>query len=181
MTYGLLALAFLAAPVNASPDAPATLESLLPASTFLVAECSDLRGLVEDFESTEMASMLADGQDVGMLHKQLMAQLSWTLDLDRDEVALPKRMALSMHVAFDEDLGIEVPSTFAAIDFGDDVSQGTRQAITDLIAEISAGNVDVFAGPLVDTDGNVIVPEGEAMDPYSRAICCEWTIEGLSG
>ena len=35
-------------------------------------------------------------------------------------------------------------------DFGDDVSQGTRQAITDLIAEISAGNVDVFAGPLVD-------------------------------
>ena len=50
-----------------------------------------------------------------------------------------------------------------------------------LIADIAAGDLDVFAGPIVDRDGNIVVPEGESLDFFSRAICCEWVIEGVQG
>ena len=66
-------------------------------------------------------------------------------------------------------------------EFGPSVPSETQDAVNSLIADIVAGDLDVFAGPLVDRDGNVIVPEGEAMDFFSRAVCCDWVIEGVQG
>ena len=65
--------------------------------------------------------------------------------------------------------------------FGPSVPAEAQELVDSLIADIAAGDLDVFAGPLMDRDGNVIVPEGESLDFFSRAVCCDWVIEGVQG
>ena len=66
-------------------------------------------------------------------------------------------------------------------EFGPSVPAEAQDAVNSLIADISAGEVDVFAGPLGDRDGNIIVPEGEVLGFFDRAVCCDWVIEGVRG
>lgn len=66
-------------------------------------------------------------------------------------------------------------------EFGASVPAEAQDLVDGLIADIAAGDLDVFAGPMVDRDGNVVVPEGEALEFFDRAICCEWVIEGVQG
>ena len=66
-------------------------------------------------------------------------------------------------------------------EFGPSVPAEAQDAVNSLIADISAGEVDVFAGPLGDRDGNIIVPEGEVLGFFDRAVCCDWVIEGVQG
>ena len=66
-------------------------------------------------------------------------------------------------------------------EFGASVPAEAQDLVGSLIADISAGDLDVFAGPIVDRDGTIVVPEGESLDFFSRAICCEWVIEGVHG
>ena len=66
-------------------------------------------------------------------------------------------------------------------EFGPSVPAEAQDAVNSLIADISAGDVDVFAGPLADRDGNIIVPEGEVLGFFDRAVCCDWVIEGVQG
>jgi basic membrane protein A len=66
-------------------------------------------------------------------------------------------------------------------EFGPTVPAEAQDAVNGLIADIVAGDLDVFAGPLVDRDGNSIVSEGEALDFFARAVCCDWVIDGVHG
>ncbi len=66
-------------------------------------------------------------------------------------------------------------------EFGAAVPAEAQDLVDSLIADIAAGDLDVFAGPIVDRDGNVVVPEGETLEFFDRAICCEWVIEGVQG
>ena len=66
-------------------------------------------------------------------------------------------------------------------EFGPSVPAEAQDLVDGLIADIAAGDLDVFAGPMVNRDGNVEVPEGETLDFFSRAVCCDWVIEGVQG
>lgn len=47
--------------------------------------------------------------------------------------------------------------------------------------QIIDGTYDYFAGPLVDNEGNVQVPEGRTVPLEERRLCCLWLIEGIEG
>ena len=66
-------------------------------------------------------------------------------------------------------------------EFGPSVPAEAQDLVDGLIADIASGDLDVFTGPMVDRDGNVVVPEGEALEFFDRAVCCEWVIEGVHG
>lgn len=48
-------------------------------------------------------------------------------------------------------------------------------------AEIAAGTFDMFAGPITDNTGAVVIPEGETVPFETRTECCQWLVEGIVG
>lgn len=48
-------------------------------------------------------------------------------------------------------------------------------------AAILDGSFDMFAGPITDNQGNVVVAEGETVPFDSRIECCQWLVEGVVG
>jgi len=65
--------------------------------------------------------------------------------------------------------------------FGPDVPQDVIDLVEQRRQEIADGTFDVLAGPILDNEGNVQVPEGEAIPIEERAACCTWLIEGVEG
>ncbi|MEO0492893.1 MAG: BMP family ABC transporter substrate-binding protein [Actinomycetota bacterium] len=57
--------------------------------------------------------------------------------------------------------------------------------ILDLVEErkqqIIDGTFDIFAGPIVDNQGNVQVAEGETIPFEERNVCCQYLVEGIVG
>lgn len=49
-----------------------------------------------------------------------------------------------------------------------------KQAIID-------GSFDMFAGPITDNAGNVVIAEGETVPFETRTECCQWLVEGIVG
>lgn len=65
--------------------------------------------------------------------------------------------------------------------FGPDVPQEVIDLVEQRRAEIESGAFDVLAGPMVDNEGNVQIPEGETIPFEERAACCTWLLEGVEG
>jgi basic membrane lipoprotein Med (substrate-binding protein (PBP1-ABC) superfamily) len=64
--------------------------------------------------------------------------------------------------------------------FGPLVPQEVQDQVLAVSAEVEAGNIVVFAGPIVDQDGNVMVAEGEELTADLMS-SVDWFVEGIVG
>ena len=64
--------------------------------------------------------------------------------------------------------------------FGDLVPQEVQDEVMAASDQLEAGEIVVFAGPILDQDGNVVVAEGEVLtaDVMSDV---DWLVEGMIG
>ena len=65
--------------------------------------------------------------------------------------------------------------------YGPDVSDETLALIEERKAGIIDGSFDIFAGPIMDNEGNEVIPEGGTLPFDERYDCCQWLIEGVVG
>ncbi len=65
--------------------------------------------------------------------------------------------------------------------YGPDVTQETLDLIDERVAGIIDGTFDIFAGPIMDNQGNIVVAEGETIAFGDRGACCQWLVEGIVG
>ena len=65
--------------------------------------------------------------------------------------------------------------------YGPDVSDEILALVEERRQGIIDGTFDYFAGPLVDNEGNVQVPDGGTIPFGERTLCCLWLIEGIEG
>jgi basic membrane lipoprotein Med (substrate-binding protein (PBP1-ABC) superfamily) len=64
--------------------------------------------------------------------------------------------------------------------FGPNVPAEVQDAVNQARADIEAGGIVVFAGPVVDQEGNVKVPEGEVLTPDVMG-SVDWFVQGVIG
>jgi basic membrane lipoprotein Med (substrate-binding protein (PBP1-ABC) superfamily) len=64
--------------------------------------------------------------------------------------------------------------------FGQKVPQEVQDKVNEVKADIEAGTIVVFTGPIVDQDGNVKIPEGEVLTPDLMG-SVDWFVEGVVG
>ena len=64
--------------------------------------------------------------------------------------------------------------------FGPAVSGEAQQRARELIAQIAAGERNVFAGPIYDTEGKERVPAGEALS-IGQILSLDWGVQGVRG
>ena len=65
--------------------------------------------------------------------------------------------------------------------FGPAVTDETLAIVDERIAQITDGTFDMFAGPISDNQGNVVIAEGETIPFEERSLCCQWLVEGIVG
>jgi len=65
--------------------------------------------------------------------------------------------------------------------YGPDVTQETLDLIDERKQGIIDGTFDMFAGPIMDNQGNVVIAEGETIAFGDRSACCQWLVEGIVG
>ena len=65
--------------------------------------------------------------------------------------------------------------------FGPDVSDDVQALIEQRREEIIDGTFEIFAGPIYDNQGNLVIAEGETVPWDERTLCCDWLIEGVIG
>jgi basic membrane protein A len=65
--------------------------------------------------------------------------------------------------------------------FGPDVPQDVIDLVEQTKEEIANGTLDIFAGPIQDNEGNLVIPEGETIPFEERTACCQWLVEGVEG
>jgi basic membrane protein A len=64
--------------------------------------------------------------------------------------------------------------------FGPNVPQDVQDQVLQARADVEAGNVVVFTGPILDQEGNVVVAEGEVLsDDLMSAV--DWFVQGVTG
>lgn len=64
--------------------------------------------------------------------------------------------------------------------FGPKVPQQVQDKVNEVKEEVEAGTIVVFAGPIVDQDGNVKIPEGEVLTADLMG-SVDWFVEGVVG
>ena len=65
--------------------------------------------------------------------------------------------------------------------FGPEVPEDVVDLVHERRQQIEDGTLDVFAGPIHDNEGNLVVPEGETIPVEERTACCDWLIDGVDG
>lgn len=65
--------------------------------------------------------------------------------------------------------------------YGPAVTQETLDLIDERKQGIIDGTFDMFAGPIMDNQGNVVIAEGETIEFGDRSLCCQWLVEGIVG
>ena len=65
--------------------------------------------------------------------------------------------------------------------YGKDVTDEILALVDERRQRILDGTLDYFAGPILDNEGNVQVPEGGTIPFEERTTCCLWLIEGVEG
>ena len=65
--------------------------------------------------------------------------------------------------------------------YGKDVTDEILALVNERRQQILDGTLDYFAGPILDNEGNVQVPEGGTIPFEERTTCCLWLIEGVEG
>ena len=69
--------------------------------------------------------------------------------------------------------------TFAP--YGPDVTDEMLAAIEERKQSIISGEFDIFAGPISDNEGNVVIAEGETIPFDERIDCCQWLVADVVG
>ena len=64
--------------------------------------------------------------------------------------------------------------------FGPNVPEEVQDRVNQARADIEAGNTTVFAGPIVDQDGTVRIPEGEVLSEGDMSTV-DWFVQGVIG
>jgi basic membrane protein A and related proteins len=65
--------------------------------------------------------------------------------------------------------------------YGPDVTPEMLAQVEERKASIIDGSFDMFAGPITDNEGNVVIAEGETIPFAERIDCCQWLVEGVVG
>ncbi|MFT4657585.1 MAG: basic membrane protein A [Ilumatobacter sp.] len=65
--------------------------------------------------------------------------------------------------------------------YGPAVTPEMIAEIDEVKAQIIDGSFDMFAGPIMDNEGNVAIAEGETIPFNERIECCQFFVEGVSG
>jgi len=65
--------------------------------------------------------------------------------------------------------------------YGPAVTEETLALVEERKQEIINGTFDMFAGPISDNQGNVVIAEGETIPFAERSLCCQWLVEGIVG
>ncbi len=65
--------------------------------------------------------------------------------------------------------------------YGKDVTDEMLALVNERRQQILDGTFDYFAGPIMDNEGNVQVPEGGTIPFEERTTCCLWLIDGVEG
>ena len=60
------------------------------------------------------------------------------------------------------------------------VAEGTQEAVDAAIAGFKDGTLDIWAGEILDNEGNVAVPAGETLDDASL-LSLYWFVDGVNG
>lgn len=77
--------------------------------------------------------------------------------------------------------GVEEP-TIELLPFGDSVPQDVQKQIEAARDKLVSGEMQVFEGPITDSSGKVVVPEGDAIaEPAELNTCCDWLVQGIQG
>ena len=69
--------------------------------------------------------------------------------------------------------------TFAP--YGPAVTDEMLAMVEERKQSIIDGSFDMFAGPITDNEGNVVIAEGETVPFAERTNCCQWLVEGVVG
>jgi basic membrane protein A len=73
-----------------------------------------------------------------------------------------------------------VDGCMAMAPFGPKVPQEVQDKVYEVEAELEAGEIVTFAGPIVDQDGNVRIPEGEVLTDDAMS-SVDWFVQGVIG
>ena len=65
--------------------------------------------------------------------------------------------------------------------YGPDVTDEMLARVEERKQSIIDGSFDMFAGPIEDNDGNVVIAEGETIAFDERIDCCQWLVDGVIG
>ena len=65
--------------------------------------------------------------------------------------------------------------------YGPAVTPEILALVDEAKAGIIDGSLDIFAGPISDNAGNVVIAEGETVPFETRSECCQWLVEGVVG
>lgn len=65
--------------------------------------------------------------------------------------------------------------------YGPAVTPEIIAKVEEVKATIADGSFDMFAGPISDNAGNVVIAEGDTVAFESRIDCCQWLVEGVVG
>ena len=65
--------------------------------------------------------------------------------------------------------------------YGPDVTPEILALVDEAKAGIIDGSFDMFAGPISDNAGNIVIAEGETIPFAERTACCQWLVKGVSG
>ncbi len=64
--------------------------------------------------------------------------------------------------------------------FGPNVPQSVKDAVLKVKDELEAGSIVVFAGPILDQEGNIAIPEGSVLtDDLMGSV--DWYVQGITG
>ncbi|MEZ4620998.1 MAG: BMP family ABC transporter substrate-binding protein [Caldilineaceae bacterium] len=158
-----------AAATNALADAGIDVVTMIVDSPITVVKTAEERGIkVVGFHSDALEQFAPDGWLTGVAY-------TWGPLYTRLVQSVMDGTWTSEHIRG----GIETDYVTLA-PYGPSVSDETKQMIADAEAALISGDLQIFQGPILDNEGNVRIPEGEAggMDLLDTT---DWLVEGVIG
>ncbi|HMJ95714.1 MAG TPA: BMP family ABC transporter substrate-binding protein [Thermoleophilaceae bacterium] len=65
-------------------------------------------------------------------------------------------------------------------EWASDIPQNVLDKVEDARRKIESGELKIFQGPITDTKGKEVVPDGEVLDtPQELSTCCDWYVPGV--
>lgn len=158
-----------AAATNALADAGVDVVTMIVDSPVTVVKTAEERGMkVVGFHSDALEQFAPEGWLTGVAY-------TWGPLFTRIVESVMDGTWTSEHIRG----GVE--SDFVTLaNFGPSVSDETKQKIADAEAALVSGELQIFQGPILDNEGNVRIPEGEA-GGMELLDTTDWLVEGVIG
>jgi hypothetical protein len=64
--------------------------------------------------------------------------------------------------------------------YGPAIDTETAAVVAEKRAALAAGNLEVFAGPIVDSEGRMVVPQGEVADVATLLASTDYFVQGVT-